>query len=288
MNCSKTGCNKKVLARDMCSKHYEAARRAKEFEVYKRSDTCVCGKPAMKQATTCRKCAADNAERKNRQAGKQCSFEHCCSYRLYSKGYCQKHAQQIKRKGAALQFGRNESNEVKDEGDCVALVCRGTEGNITAIGLVDKDDKHKILQDKWHFDSSTGYIATKRKTATGHTKVYLHAHITERTPEGYVLDHRSGDKLDNRKSNYRFVTTSQNSMNSMQGINEKFSVPDVKGVHYAKSKDAYIAKIKVNGKVVQRQFKLLEDAVKYREHLAKTYHKEFAYENRPNEISSGV
>jgi len=288
--CSDKGCSKPAIARGLCCNHYEVGRRAGDFQVHKKSDAvlCSCGKPLAKQATRCKVCAKDNAEANNKRKGISCKAEGCLSHRIEGKGMCQKHYLQVKRKGKVTEFGRYDANEITDEGGCVGLICRGVQGDITAIGLVDRDDKPKLLDDKWCFDKSTGYIVTHRKTASGTTKVYLHKHIAEDDPKGLILDHRSGDKLDNRKTNFRLVTVSQNGMNSRQGINEKYTVPDVKGVYFSKNKRAYVAKLMVNGKMYQRQFKLLEDAIKYRQYLAKIHHKEFAYESRPNETSPSL
>lgn len=61
---------------------------------------------------------------------------------------------------------------------------------------VDDDDYEKYNHLVWHL-SDTGYAVRK----SGKT-VRLHRLIMD-CPEGMVIDHLNGDKLDNRKSNLR-------------------------------------------------------------------------------------
>lgn len=90
---------------------------------------------------------------------------------------------------------------------------------------VDDDDYEKYNHLVWHL-SDTGYAVRK----SGKT-VRLHRLIMD-CPEGMVIDHLNGDKLDNRKSNLRICTQSENAKN----------MHNVKGYSYDKSKNKYVVR----------------------------------------------
>lgn len=90
---------------------------------------------------------------------------------------------------------------------------------------VDDDDYEKYNHLVWHL-SDTGYAVRK----SGKT-VRLHRLIMD-CPEGMVVDHLNGDKLDNHKSNLRICTQSENAKN----------MHNVKGYSYDKSKNKYVVR----------------------------------------------
>jgi hypothetical protein len=76
------------------------------------------------------------------------------------------------------------------------------------IAIVDDDDFEKFGSINWHFDGR--YAARHAPTnTTGRSKVYLHRLICQAAE----VDHKNGDKLDNRKSNLRACSSSQNKAN---------------------------------------------------------------------------
>lgn len=59
------------------------------------------------------------------------------------------------------------------------------------------------------------------------------------------IDHRNGNGLDNRIDNLRLATRSQNNQNKRVYKN---NVSGIKGVHFLREKNAYVARITINGK----------------------------------------
>lgn len=66
------------------------------------------------------------------------------------------------------------------------------------------------------------------------------------SPPGLDIDHINGDRLDNRKSNLRAVSRSENNMNS----DKVWSASGYKGVGLHKQSGLWYSRLKVGGKVL--------------------------------------
>lgn len=80
-----------------------------------------------------------------------------------------------------------------------------TRGFCTIVG--PQDAYLDSIQWYANFSSPTQVYARNWKVG------YLHRHIVQ-PPEGFVVDHRNGNTLDNRRENLRIVTTYQNNSNT--------------------------------------------------------------------------
>lgn len=77
------------------------------------------------------------------------------------------------------------------------------------FSFVDDDDFLALSNYHWSFDGNGGafrWDGTRKKCVKLH-RVLLNA------PQGMCVDHINGNRLDNRKSNLRLCTYSQNSAN---------------------------------------------------------------------------
>jgi len=271
--CKEAGCDKEVRAKGLCVNHYAVARRAGVLDIYQKKAVCDCGKPAQKAARFCKSCSSNNAEKKNKQNNVTCAAPDCLSHRIFGKGMCQKHYQQVKRKGKVLKYGRYDMNQIVQNEDFSTIFCRNTAGQITALCIVDNLSVEQLSKYKWCLDSSNGYVITREAGK----KLYLHSLLTKKF-NWKMTDHKNRDKLDNRLKNLRETDISRNACNAPIGINQKFSVPDVKGVHFVKSTGKYVAAIIKDGVKYAKSFDTVEEATLYRKVLAQIYHGEYAYE----------
>lgn len=113
------------------------------------------------------------------------------------------------------------------------------------VALVDASEHPKISGINWYAvwnPDICGFYASGR---VGNKTVYMHRMIME-TPKGMQVDHRCiYCTLDNRRSNMRNVTRSQNQMNRRRQSN---NTSGYKGVSLFKRTGRYRAYIMVDGK----------------------------------------
>jgi hypothetical protein len=76
---------------------------------------------------------------------------------------------------------------------------------------VDDADFDSLNQHKWHFMTTSKHGYASRRDANGKT-IYMHREIMN-TSKGMVTDHINNNGLDNRRSNLRVCTSSQNNSN---------------------------------------------------------------------------
>lgn len=86
--------------------------------------------------------------------------------------------------------------------------------------IVDDLDFELVSKYHWHEDSK-GYVvhSTSRKLGK-QTKIRLHS-LVMGAQKGQIVDHKDGNKLDNRRTNLRFATTAQNIANSRRHCTNK-------------------------------------------------------------------
>ena len=101
-------------------------------------------------------------------------------------------------------------NQYRVEGDTVKIFFRKTDG----FFLIDKEDLEKISKHTWYLNQN-GY-AESGDSQNNHIKA--HHEIIGKPPEGLVTDHINRNRLDNRKSNLRHVTTRENLLNRDMAI----------------------------------------------------------------------
>jgi len=121
--------------------------------------------------------------------------------------------------------------------------------------MIDDVFAPMILARKWRVRycsiSGNPYFATKIKTGHGkYRDVQLHRFIMGE-PEGKLIDHRSGDTLDNRKANLRICIYLENNRNSLHKVG-KTKFRNVVFDPKCKTRP-YRTGIRVHGKWVWRQ-----------------------------------
>jgi hypothetical protein len=113
------------------------------------------------------------------------------------------------------------------------------------VALVDPADHELVAQYQWYAHVTRDGRVYAR-TGPGGPRIYMHRLIAG-TPDGFETDHRDGNGLDNRRSNLRTATPSQNRANGPKRRGAKTS--RYRGVHWARRSRRWIAVIKVRGTV---------------------------------------
>lgn len=163
----------------------------------------------------CSKCKRDAANKRHREFIKRDALINentvCCicggkySERIAGKPYCRKHSFRYRKYG---QFDLPE----KPTSSVIEII--GNEAKITTksgqVILIDAEDAPLAANKSWYI-SSNGYAASKTK---GESVEYLHRLIMRsKLSEDLEVDHISGEKMDNRKTNLRVCTHKENLRN---------------------------------------------------------------------------
>lgn len=147
-----------------------------------------------------------------------------------------------------------------------------TKGQYT---LVNENDFRKLSQYKWCVINSSGkfYAGRNQKIDGKFRTVLMHRVILGAKP-GQIVDHRNGDRLDNRRSNLRFCTASESVQNRGKMKNNKSGF---KGVHLNRRLNKYEALITKDHKThYLGVFKTAKSAGQAYARAAKKLHGNFA------------
>lgn len=139
-------------------------------------------------------------------------------------------------------------------------------GEVISSFLISKCDAH-LLKYTWRL-RKRGYVYRKENRKD----IWLHNEIMC-PPEGYVVDHINGDKLNNTRENLR-VCTQLDNMKNLKIYTSNTS--GVKGVNWRKDIQRWRAYINVEGKCISLgTYKDKEDAIKARKEAEVKYFGEF-------------
>ena len=149
-----------------------------------------------------------------------------------------------------------------------------TQGIVT---IVDDEDYEYLNQFKWYLlKSHTNYYAIR--TIRPENKLIQLHRIVIKAKKGEMVDHINGNKLDNRKSNLRICTNSQNCQNKKIS---KFNKSGFNGVSWCKKNKKWVAQIACNNKKMHiGYFTNPIDSARAYNKAAIKYHGEFAKLNK--------
>ena len=137
--------------------------------------------------------------------------------------------------------------------------------------FVDIEDFGRIHKYCWH-KNDNGYLVT----TINHTTVYLHRMIMNALPNIDVdHEHGSSTKHDNRKSNLRLATISQNGMNKEKQSN---NTSGYVGVSWSKKSNKWRSRICINKKeIFLGEYVNIQDAIDARRKAEEKYFGKFGY-----------
>jgi len=143
------------------------------------------------------------------------------------------------------------------------------------VAIVDDDDFDLIKKYKWR--ALTGKGLQYAVTSTFPLKSMSMHRLIINAPDGKQVDHIDGNGLNNRKSNLRLCTHSQNQRNSKLS---SMNTSGYRGVYFDKYHRKWAAEISVNNKILKlgRFFSKVEAAKAY-DKAAVEYGGEFAKTN---------
>lgn len=152
------------------------------------------------------------------------------------------------------------------------------------VALIDADDFASVSAYKWCVIEMperpvTMWYAITATPGNNKKKIYLHRFIMD-APKGTVVDHINGDTLDNRRSNLRVCTYSQNNCNA---IHKKKNRTGYRGV--SANGRSYVAQIVLQGiRYRLGSFPTPKEAAVAYDRAAINLHGEFASLNFPDEV----
>lgn len=168
---------------------------------------------------------------------------------------CKKHIAQLNFYGEitdASNYSIADKNEYEETDDGVWIICRNArskEHEETGRFLVDYEDKNLVLAHKWRYWKSRFYTGNFKPITISRFLLGANESLT-------YVDHINGNICDNRRSNLRLTTPSEN------GANKHIYKNVISGIRFDDSRNAYAVDISFN-KIRYRlgRFKSINDAV---------------------------
>jgi hypothetical protein len=142
-------------------------------------------------------------------------------------------------------------------------------GRSGLVALIDDQDAH-LLEMAW-YAMATPYNTYVFRATNGTTEL-MHRVIMKASCR-FMVDHRNGNGLDNRRANLRLATNAQNARNRKLQVN---NTSGVRGVYWCERKQKWRARIKVDNRYIDLgMFTDLEKARTVREKAERRYYGEF-------------
>lgn len=203
---------------------------------------------------------------------KTCKAEGCDN-KILAKDYCRRHYKQMWKYGKILNRTNRDPNEIVIKGSFAEIVLYNIKNKETARVIIDTEDIGKIKKYKWSL-SKNGYV--RARSSQEPVKIQ-HIIMGVRSKNGKDIDHKDQNKLNNRKSNFRFCTQAENLQNRGK---QKNNTSGFKGVSWDKARKRWKAQIAYNSKnkFIGRFKDKISAAVAYNTGAIK-HHGEFAYLN---------
>lgn len=143
---------------------------------------------------------------------------------------------------------------------------------------IDKEDLEKVINYCWRIDHY-GYVVANSRDGTNQI-IRIHRIIMD-APDDVVIDHINWNKLDNRKSNLRLATKTQNNINIKRKSNNRSGYTGVSVLRNGKFHAAISYK---NIKYSLGNYDTIEEAARVRHKAELLLHKEWSGEINRNDF----
>lgn len=142
------------------------------------------------------------------------------------------------------------------------------------VALVDDDDFERFSGFRWYANGRTGVESVRASCLIDglRKKVLLHRLIMDAKPD-QIVDHINCNTLDNRRSNLRFATRSQNMQNSKVRVHSSTGVRNV-----MPEKNGYVAIVRFENQRFRKRFKTIHEASSWATQKRIELHGAFAYD----------
>nr|DAF52725.1 MAG TPA: homing endonuclease [Siphoviridae sp. ctqSm5] len=162
----------------------------------------------------CNKCSKSvrMEERMSKKCCSYCGEKSDCYRYIDGLPYCNRHASQMQNYSKCFK-SIYEANDIELKEEWAEIVLRNRQGEEVARALIDIEDIDKVTEYKWRLYENyhTDYVYGSKG---GVTHFKLHRVIMS-PPKHMVVDHINHNGLDNRKTNLRVVTHSENGRNKI-------------------------------------------------------------------------
>jgi hypothetical protein len=160
-----------------------------------------------------------------------------CGKQIHAKGFCIKHYTQIRKHDKILNRTKYDPNEFRFDGDDCYISLYDKDGNFVVETIIDRGDYEKVKNYKWHI--SNNYVK-----GVLFSKIVLLSRFLIEPPDELDAEHKDQNTLNNRRSNLRFATRSQNMTNRGKQIN---NTSGYKGVYFEKRRNLWYSELRVRG-----------------------------------------
>ncbi len=206
-----------------------------------------------------------------KKAKEICPVDGCGLPQRGKRGFCNRHAIQMRRHGRIFDKTRFDLNEIYEKDGCCYMKLYNKNNEVVAETIFDPQFLPEVEKYRWNL-THYGYAKCMKIKMGLHNIVAGMVSDDQRT-----VDHINGERLDNRSVNLRICSFSENAGNKVKSRSNKSGY---KGIYQDRKTGKWVAAIAIGGKKISLGWhKNLADAVAAYDEAAKAHFKEFA---RPN------